>query len=306
MTVLRECWNAATDEEKEDMITYVIGHAPTVETHVWHATNWYHGGGYYPKPDILVPSAVVRALDAAKIDLQELAGDLSGNSHDYKLCERCTFGDKKAKCLGDPITGKRKREWTRQRPTAPATESAIGGSLEGSSVSSSTGSTPIAGSVDRHLGVLYFDGGSLGNPGVGGAGYLLFPGCTVPPHEAGYASDAPPTQAAVRMDGVCTNNQAEYAGLIHGLHAAQRLGVRELYVFGDSELVVKQMRGEYRVKNPVLQDLYTRAAELSKKVGTVHFAWIDRQKNAHADALSKRAMNQKDSAEEAADWFRPS
>jgi ribonuclease HI len=154
--------------------------------------------------------------------------------------------------------------------------------------------------------VLYFDGGSLGNPGVGGAGYLLYPDGQVAmgaPHLVNFAGVPCAAQAAVRMDGVCTNNQAEYTGLIHGLHCAALRGVRELTVYGDSELVVKQMRGEYKVKNPVLQEMKTRAAALADKFPMVTFHWIERAKNTKADELSKRAMCKRDTAEEAADWF---
>jgi ribonuclease HI len=154
--------------------------------------------------------------------------------------------------------------------------------------------------------VLYFDGGSLGNPGVGGAGYLLYPdgqAAMGAPHLVNFAGVPCAAQAAVRMDGVCTNNQAEYTGLIHGLHCAALRGVRELTVYGDSELVVKQMRGEYKVKNPVLQEMKTRAAALADKFPKVTFHWIERAKNTKADELSKRAMCKRDTAEEAADWF---
>jgi ribonuclease HI len=171
---------------------------------------------------------------------------------------------------------------------------------------SGAGSVSAAATVDHSSAVLYFDGGSLGNPGVGGAGCLLYQGSGAAPHQCGYKDGTCLAQAAVRMDGVCTNNQAEYTGLIHGLHAALRLGVRELWVYGDSELVVKQMKREYRVKNPVLQSMHTRAAELAGRLGSVHYAWIERARNDRADALSKRAMLQRDKTEEAADWFRPS
>jgi ribonuclease HI len=173
-------------------------------------------------------------------------------------------------------------------------------------VSGASSASTAAVAADHSRAVLYFDGGSLGNPGVGGAGYLLYQGSGAAPHQCGYKDGTCLAQAAVRMDGVCTNNQAEYTGLIHGLHTALRLGVRELWVYGDSELVVKQMKGEYRVKNPVLQSMHTRAADLAGRLGSVQYAWIERARNDRADALSKRAMLQRDKTEEAADWFRPS
>jgi ribonuclease HI len=157
--------------------------------------------------------------------------------------------------------------------------------------------------------VLYFDGGSLGNPGVGGAGYLLYPDSSQaamsPPHLVNFAGASCAAQAAVRIDGVCTNNQAEYVALIHGMQCASLRGVRELTVYGDSELVVKQMRGEYKVKNPGMRLMNTRAVALAREFPKISYNWIERAKNTRADGLSKRAMLQRDTAEEAADWFTP-
>jgi ribonuclease HI len=140
---------------------------------------------------------------------------------------------------------------------------------------------------------LFFDGGSLGNPGKGGAGYQLFAdnGRTI-------------KESAVRMNGTSTNNQAEYVGLIHGLTAALHSGVQELTVYGDSEVVIKQMLGQYQVKNPVLIDLHQRAVVLRQQFRRVTLQWIPREKNGGADALSKKAMHQAEAAGEAADWFR--
>jgi ribonuclease HI len=125
------------------------------------------------------------------------------------------------------------------------------------------------------------------------------------PHLANFAGASCAAQAAVRMDGVCTNNQAEYVGLIHGLQCASLRGVRELTVYGDSELVVKQMRGEYKVKNAGMKVMNTRAAALAAKFPKLSYNWIERAKNTRADGLSKRAMLQRNTAEEAADWFAP-
>jgi ribonuclease HI len=140
---------------------------------------------------------------------------------------------------------------------------------------------------------LFFDGGSLGNPGKGGAGYQLFAdnGRTI-------------KESAVRMNGTSTNNQAEYVGLIHGLTAALHSGMQELTVYGDSEVVIKQMLGQYQVKNPVLIALHQRAVVLRQQFKRVALQWIPREKNGGADALSKKAMHQAEAAGEAADWFR--
>ena len=156
---------------------------------------------------------------------------------------------------------------------------------------------------------LYFDGGSLGNPGVGGAGYLLCANtsssCT-PPHLQGFPATHTLTRAAVRMNGICTNNQAEYVGLIHGLQRAAQLGMKELIVYGDSELVIKQMKGVYKVKNPVMINMHRRASTVSQSFHSIQYNWIERGKNTAADFMSKQAMYHKMSADEAADWFTAS
>lgn len=139
---------------------------------------------------------------------------------------------------------------------------------------------------------MYFDGGALGNPGKAGAGYQIFAqnGRTI-------------KESAVRMAGVCTNNQAEYVGLIHGMTAALHCGVQDLVTYGDSEVVIKQMTGLYQVKNPTLQGMHQRAQALRSRFRRVQFQWIPRDKNSGADALSKLAMYHSEQVNEAADWF---
>ena len=103
------------------------------------------------------------------------------------------------------------------------------------------------------------------------------------------------------MNGVCTNNQAEYTGLIHGLQAAVARNVRQIEVYGDSELVIKQMKGEYKVKNVVLQGMHQKAQSLARHFSQISYHWVERSKNKPADALSNRAMHQPSSAEECGD-----
>eukprot|EP00598_Pedospumella_elongata_P016326 CAMPEP_0184989004 /NCGR_PEP_ID=MMETSP1098-20130426/26488_1 /TAXON_ID=89044 /ORGANISM="Spumella elongata, Strain CCAP 955/1" /LENGTH=318 /DNA_ID=CAMNT_0027513883 /DNA_START=76 /DNA_END=1032 /DNA_ORIENTATION=+ len=161
-------------------------------------------------------------------------------------------------------------------------------------------SIPSSSSVHRVAkATMYFDGGALGNPGKAGAGYLLYPESAQPPH---IASVEPFVKAAVRMNGICTNNQAEYVGLIHGLQAAIAHKVTHLTVYGDSELVIKQMKGLYKVKNPILQVLNVKAQSLANQLTSVSYNWVERSKNKPADALSNVAMYQPDSAEECADF----
>src|SRR5688572_32908845 len=97
---------------------------------------------------------------------------------------------------------------------------------------------------------LQFDGGSRGNPGPAGIGVVL------------RAADGTALVTLGRYIGRATNNVAEYKALITAMEKARELGARKVRILGDSELVVKQMRGEYRVKNPDLRLLYEQASGL--------------------------------------------
>src|SRR5882672_1179498 len=117
------------------------------------------------------------------------------------------------------------------------------------------------------------DGGSRGNPGPGALGYVL---CNPAGHEV---------EARGEYLGVCTNNVAEYRSLIAGLGAAARHGVRTLVVRMDSELVVRQMLGQYKVKNAGLKPLHTEARTAAARVGEVRFESVPRDDNGRADGL---------------------
>ena len=117
------------------------------------------------------------------------------------------------------------------------------------------------------------DGGARGNPGPAAAAYVLMDG------------DGAEVEARGEYLGSVTNNVAEYRGLLAGLDAAGRLGVRSLKVFMDSELVVRQMTGEYRVKNAGLKPLYEQARTSVARFTNVAFVAVRREDNARADAL---------------------
>jgi len=91
--------------------------------------------------------------------------------------------------------------------------------------------------------------------------------------------------------GVATNNVAEYSALIAGLEKAVELGVDELSVISDSELMVKQMRGEYKVKNEALRELSLRAAGLGRRLGKVSYTAVRREHNELADRLVNEALD---------------
>jgi ribonuclease HI len=91
--------------------------------------------------------------------------------------------------------------------------------------------------------------------------------------------------------GVATNNVAEYRALIAGLQKALELGVDELEVVSDSELLVRQMTGVYRVKNRGLMPLSIEAANLARRLGRVRYTTVPREENEHADRLVNEALD---------------
>jgi len=123
------------------------------------------------------------------------------------------------------------------------------------------------------------DGGSRGNPGPGALGYVL---CDASGREV---------EARGEYIGMCTNNVAEYRSLIAGLAAAARHGVRSLVVRMDSELVVRQMLGQYKVKNEVLKSLNAEARRAVSPLGDVRFESVPRDDNGRADALVNEALD---------------
>ncbi len=128
--------------------------------------------------------------------------------------------------------------------------------------------------------VLYADGAARGNPGPAGAGVVL----STP---AGDLIE----QVAVFL-GTATNNVAEYRALVLGLAAAARLGAREVTVRMDSELVVRQMSGRYRVKNPALKILHAEATALRKRFAGFTIEHVPRAANSEADRLANQAIDE--------------
>ena len=123
------------------------------------------------------------------------------------------------------------------------------------------------------------DGGARGNPGPAAYAYVL------------EAEDGTVLDARGEAFGVATNNVAEYRALVAGLESAAQAGVTELEVVSDSELVVKQMRGEYKVKNAALRELSLEAARLARKIGQVRYRAVRREHNELADRLVNEALD---------------
>jgi probable phosphoglycerate mutase len=126
---------------------------------------------------------------------------------------------------------------------------------------------------------LFTDGGARGNPGPAAYAYVI--------------EDEDGVVLAQRGEtiGVATNNVAEYRALIEGLVRAAELGLAHVEVVSDSELMVKQMRGEYRVKNDALRELQRRAARRAREVGEVTYTHVPRAHNELADRLVNEALD---------------
>lgn len=125
----------------------------------------------------------------------------------------------------------------------------------------------------------YIDGGARGNPGPAGYGARI------------EREDGALVEELYAPLGIATNNVAEYNGLLATLRWAVEHGETDVHIRSDSELLVKQMRGEYRVKNPGLQALYVQARLLVMQLGSVRFEHVRREANTEADRLSNLAMD---------------
>jgi len=129
--------------------------------------------------------------------------------------------------------------------------------------------------------LLYTDGASRGNPGMAGAGAVILDDqnqelCTL-----------------ARYLGSCTNNVAEYQALILGLSDAVNLGGKNIHVFLDSQLIVRQVQGIYKVKNKNLQPLFAQVKELLAKFDSYQISHVPREQNKRADELANRGIDER-------------
>jgi ribonuclease HI/probable phosphoglycerate mutase len=126
---------------------------------------------------------------------------------------------------------------------------------------------------------LYTDGASRGNPGKAGAGIVLLD------------HDGNVLLTRSIFLGECTNNAAEYRALIAGLESALEAGCKALNIFMDSQLIVRQVQGIYRIKNEQLQPLYARVRNLLAGLGSWQIRHIPREKNLQADKLANKGID---------------
>jgi len=130
---------------------------------------------------------------------------------------------------------------------------------------------------------IHIDGGCRGNPGDAGFGV--------------YVTDAGGGEVASLYGfiGPATNNVAEYQALLHGLRYALHRGARRVKVFSDSELVVRQISGAYKVKHPSMVPLHQEARALMRRFEQISVSHVRREQNKEADALANRALDEKSS-----------
>jgi len=126
---------------------------------------------------------------------------------------------------------------------------------------------------------LYTDGAARGNPGPAGAGFVIY-------------QDGRMLESQAQYLGETTNNQAEYNALILGLTRLTEIGAARVKVRADSELMVKQMKGEYKVKNPGLIKLVISAQKLARGFKKFSIEHIPREQNQEADRMSNRAIDE--------------
>jgi len=143
---------------------------------------------------------------------------------------------------------------------------------------STSADRPASGTRARKV-VIYTDGASRGNPGLSGAGAFIT------------TEDGRVVSRIARFLGEMTNNMAEYTALLIGLKEAQRVGAEEVTIRSDSELLVKQLEGRYKVKNETLKILHGSAMDLLAGFKRWKAAHIPREKNAEADRLANAGID---------------
>ena len=124
---------------------------------------------------------------------------------------------------------------------------------------------------------IFSDGCSRGNPGPAGIGYVI------------YGEDGKVLREVSKPVGIRTGNEAEYIALIEALREATRLGADEVECYSDSELLVRQLRGEYAVRSPRLRPRYRELISLIKRFRSFRIAHVGREANRRADELAGRA-----------------
>jgi ribonuclease HI len=127
--------------------------------------------------------------------------------------------------------------------------------------------------------IIYTDGASRGNPGKSGYGYIIYRDKVLIEKNYGYL-------------GVKTNNQAEYIALFEAVKSLVKYNCKKVKILMDSQLIVRQLKGIYRVKNEKLRKYYNKINELLNNIDNVQFVHIDRENNSEADKLANKAIDE--------------
>lgn len=120
---------------------------------------------------------------------------------------------------------------------------------------------------------MYSDGGSRGNPGKSAGAFLIFD------------TNNNLIKLGGKFLGISTNNMAEYEALLFGLKSAQKLKIRDITCFLDSELVVQQLNGKYKISNLKLKEIYEKIISMKNEFKSITFSHVKRESNMHADSL---------------------
>lgn len=127
------------------------------------------------------------------------------------------------------------------------------------------------------IAILNFDGGSVPNPGKGGCGFIIK-----------YLDKK--ISGSIYLGNNMTNNKAEYSGLLNGLKECVRQGISDVNVYGDSKLVIEQMKGNWKVKNEELKKYYLECKEYENKFKSISYNHVYREENKEADENSDKAI----------------
>lgn len=131
--------------------------------------------------------------------------------------------------------------------------------------------------INENILTIYTDGASKGNPGPASIGVSLI-------------ENAREIATVSKAIGIATNNIAEYTALLEGLKKAINLGYNHIQVMADSELMIKQLNKEYKVKNPEIKIIYEQIQKLLSNFKTIEFTHVRREKNVRADELANLAL----------------
>ena len=127
---------------------------------------------------------------------------------------------------------------------------------------------------------LFFDGASRGNPGKASYGAVL------------YDDNDKEIATTKGCLGKTTNNVAEYNGIVHGMKMCRDSGVKQLVVYGDSNLIVKQLNGEWKVRNADMKTLYDQVKKLEPSFESIKYEHVRRKKNKRTDQLANEALDE--------------